>query len=99
MKCDEVHKKPDIYHPAFDTSSGICLSQSDPLLFSCAGRRSGLERLCPCREYPRYQIALCKSDVNEQEGPKNDVKLKGRPGSFYKTDLFHKLNNITRNIF
>uniref|UniRef100_A0A672P4L3 alpha-1,6-mannosyl-glycoprotein 6-beta-N-acetylglucosaminyltransferase n=1 Tax=Sinocyclocheilus grahami TaxID=75366 RepID=A0A672P4L3_SINGR len=36
------------------------LFQSDLLLFSCAGAHQSLTRICPCRDYMKGQVALCK---------------------------------------
>uniref|UniRef100_A0A672P0C7 alpha-1,6-mannosyl-glycoprotein 6-beta-N-acetylglucosaminyltransferase n=1 Tax=Sinocyclocheilus grahami TaxID=75366 RepID=A0A672P0C7_SINGR len=38
----------------------ISLFQSDLLLFSCAGAHQSLTRICPCRDYMKGQVALCK---------------------------------------
>ncbi|XP_034430201.1 alpha-1,6-mannosylglycoprotein 6-beta-N-acetylglucosaminyltransferase A-like [Hippoglossus hippoglossus] len=40
-----------------------CLFQSDPLLFSCVRSNQSLIRICPCRDYIKDQIALCKACV------------------------------------
>uniref|UniRef100_H2YVL0 alpha-1,6-mannosyl-glycoprotein 6-beta-N-acetylglucosaminyltransferase n=1 Tax=Ciona savignyi TaxID=51511 RepID=H2YVL0_CIOSA len=37
-----------------------CYIQSDPLLYSCAGRYTTLLHICPCRNYIKGQVALCK---------------------------------------
>lgn len=46
--------------PAYSTSDKSCLFQSDPLLFSCARSHRSWIRICPCRDYIKDQIALCK---------------------------------------
>ncbi|XP_026232111.1 alpha-1,6-mannosylglycoprotein 6-beta-N-acetylglucosaminyltransferase A-like isoform X2 [Anabas testudineus] len=40
-----------------------CLFQSDPLLFSCVRSDESLIRICPCRDYIKDQIALCKACI------------------------------------
>lgn len=48
--------------PAYN-SSEHCVFQSDPLLFSCVRSEESLIRICPCRDYIKDQIALCKACV------------------------------------
>uniref|UniRef100_A0AAR2KFQ3 alpha-1,6-mannosyl-glycoprotein 6-beta-N-acetylglucosaminyltransferase n=1 Tax=Pygocentrus nattereri TaxID=42514 RepID=A0AAR2KFQ3_PYGNA len=50
----------DIVVPAFSASARHCVLQSDLLLFSCAGAHHSLQRVCPCRDYMKGQVALCK---------------------------------------
>ncbi|XP_047456144.1 alpha-1,6-mannosylglycoprotein 6-beta-N-acetylglucosaminyltransferase A-like isoform X1 [Mugil cephalus] len=49
--------------PAYNSSSQQCLLQSDHLLFSCVRSHESLVRICPCRDYIKDQIALCKACV------------------------------------
>ncbi|XP_049905860.1 alpha-1,6-mannosylglycoprotein 6-beta-N-acetylglucosaminyltransferase A-like [Epinephelus moara] len=49
--------------PAYNSSRKHCLFQSDPLLFSCVRSDQSLIRICPCRDYIKDQIALCKACV------------------------------------
>ncbi|XP_070694569.1 alpha-1,6-mannosylglycoprotein 6-beta-N-acetylglucosaminyltransferase A-like [Pempheris klunzingeri] len=49
--------------PAYNVNSKHCLFQSDPLLFSCVRSDKSLIRICPCRDYIKGQIALCKACV------------------------------------
>ncbi|XP_074514289.1 alpha-1,6-mannosylglycoprotein 6-beta-N-acetylglucosaminyltransferase A-like [Sebastes fasciatus] len=49
--------------PAYNSSSKHCLFQSDPLLFSCVRSDQSLTRICPCRDYIKDQIALCKACI------------------------------------
>ncbi|KAM6979069.1 alpha-1,6-mannosylglycoprotein 6-beta-N-acetylglucosaminyltransferase A-like isoform 1-T2 [Tautogolabrus adspersus] len=44
-------------------SNKSCVFQSDPLLFSCVRSHQSLIRICPCRDYIKDQIALCKACV------------------------------------
>uniref|UniRef100_A0A4W5PC63 alpha-1,6-mannosyl-glycoprotein 6-beta-N-acetylglucosaminyltransferase n=1 Tax=Hucho hucho TaxID=62062 RepID=A0A4W5PC63_9TELE len=46
--------------PAFSVESSECGLQKDPLLFSCAGANTKYHRLCPCRDYRKGQVALCR---------------------------------------
>ncbi|KAL6101237.1 uncharacterized protein ACO6RY_08203 [Pungitius sinensis] len=49
--------------PAFDRLRKHCVFQSDPLLFSCVRSDRSLTRVCPCRDYIKEQIALCKACI------------------------------------
>ncbi|KAM4608651.1 alpha-1,6-mannosylglycoprotein 6-beta-N-acetylglucosaminyltransferase A-like [Polymixia lowei] len=51
--------------PAYNNRTNHCLFQSDPLLFSCVRSDPDLSliRICPCRDYIKDQIALCKACV------------------------------------
>ncbi|XP_034549996.1 alpha-1,6-mannosylglycoprotein 6-beta-N-acetylglucosaminyltransferase A-like [Notolabrus celidotus] len=51
--------------PAYgnNNSSKHCLFQSDSLLFSCVRSEQSLIRICPCRDYIKDQIALCKECI------------------------------------
>nr|XP_043907467.1 alpha-1,6-mannosylglycoprotein 6-beta-N-acetylglucosaminyltransferase A-like isoform X2 [Solea senegalensis] len=48
--------------PAFDGDKH-CVLQLDPLLFSCVRSTPSLVRICPCRDYIKDQIALCKTCI------------------------------------
>ncbi|XP_033965448.2 alpha-1,6-mannosylglycoprotein 6-beta-N-acetylglucosaminyltransferase A-like [Pseudochaenichthys georgianus] len=48
--------------PAYN-SSQHCWFQSDPLLFSCVRSDESLTRVCPCRDFIKDQIALCKDCI------------------------------------
>uniref|UniRef100_A0AAY4CIE0 alpha-1,6-mannosyl-glycoprotein 6-beta-N-acetylglucosaminyltransferase n=1 Tax=Denticeps clupeoides TaxID=299321 RepID=A0AAY4CIE0_9TELE len=50
----------DIVVPAYSEPRQHCIFQSDLLLFSCAGAHPSLQRICPCRDYMKGQVALCK---------------------------------------
>ncbi|XP_065898670.1 alpha-1,6-mannosylglycoprotein 6-beta-N-acetylglucosaminyltransferase B-like isoform X2 [Dysidea avara] len=45
---DREHKYP----------AGMCLATDISLLLSCVGKRTGYQRLCPCRHYRKDQVAL-----------------------------------------
>ncbi|XP_068602656.1 alpha-1,6-mannosylglycoprotein 6-beta-N-acetylglucosaminyltransferase A-like [Brachionichthys hirsutus] len=49
--------------PAYSVKDQHCLFQSDALLFSCVRSHESLTRICPCRDYIKEQIALCKACV------------------------------------
>nr|XP_046260078.1 alpha-1,6-mannosylglycoprotein 6-beta-N-acetylglucosaminyltransferase A-like isoform X2 [Scatophagus argus] len=49
--------------PAYKSSSKHCLFPSDPLLFSCVRSDQSWIRICPCRDYIKDQIALCKACI------------------------------------
>ncbi|XP_073330188.1 alpha-1,6-mannosylglycoprotein 6-beta-N-acetylglucosaminyltransferase A-like [Pagrus major] len=51
-----------VVFPAYN-SSKHCVFQSDPLLFSCVRSDESLIRICPCRDYIKDQIALCKACI------------------------------------
>lgn len=54
----EVYK--DILVPSFHPKSKHCVFQGDLLLFSCAGAHPTHQRICPCRDFIKGQVALCK---------------------------------------
>ncbi|XP_053473358.1 alpha-1,6-mannosylglycoprotein 6-beta-N-acetylglucosaminyltransferase A [Ictalurus furcatus] len=60
IECRTVESVGDIVVPAFSETSRHCVLQADLLLFSCAGAHSSLQRICPCRDYMKGQVALCK---------------------------------------
>ncbi|ROL40909.1 Alpha-1,6-mannosylglycoprotein 6-beta-N-acetylglucosaminyltransferase A [Anabarilius grahami] len=60
VECKTVESANDIVVPAFSESAQHCVFQSDLLLFSCAGAHQSLTRICPCRDYMKGQVALCK---------------------------------------
>ncbi|XP_026054807.1 alpha-1,6-mannosylglycoprotein 6-beta-N-acetylglucosaminyltransferase A-like [Carassius auratus] len=60
VECKTVESASDNVVPAFSESTGHCVFQSDLLLFSCAGAHQSLTRICPCRDYMKGQVALCK---------------------------------------
>uniref|UniRef100_A0A3B4FMV5 alpha-1,6-mannosyl-glycoprotein 6-beta-N-acetylglucosaminyltransferase n=1 Tax=Pundamilia nyererei TaxID=303518 RepID=A0A3B4FMV5_9CICH len=60
MDCQTVESSADTVVPAYSETRHHCIFQSDLLLFSCAGAHSTLQRICPCRDYMKGQVALCK---------------------------------------
>lgn len=47
-------------YPAFAQPGQECYLQKEPLLFSCAGASTKYQRLCPCRDFRKGQVALCQ---------------------------------------
>ncbi|KPP67403.1 hypothetical protein Z043_114011 [Scleropages formosus] len=60
VECQTVESSSDTVVPAFSKEQRHCVFQADLLLFSCAGAHSSLKRICPCRDYMKGQVALCK---------------------------------------
>uniref|UniRef100_A0A8C7S7K8 alpha-1,6-mannosyl-glycoprotein 6-beta-N-acetylglucosaminyltransferase n=1 Tax=Oncorhynchus mykiss TaxID=8022 RepID=A0A8C7S7K8_ONCMY len=60
VQCDGVEAEINHIFPAFSVESSECGLQKDPLLFSCAGANNKYHRLCPCRDYRKGQVALCR---------------------------------------
>uniref|UniRef100_A0A674PMW8 alpha-1,6-mannosyl-glycoprotein 6-beta-N-acetylglucosaminyltransferase n=1 Tax=Takifugu rubripes TaxID=31033 RepID=A0A674PMW8_TAKRU len=58
--CQTVESSADTVVPAYSPTRQHCIFQSDLLLFSCAGAHPTLQRICPCRDYMKGQVALCK---------------------------------------
>uniref|UniRef100_A0A3Q2PVH0 alpha-1,6-mannosyl-glycoprotein 6-beta-N-acetylglucosaminyltransferase n=1 Tax=Fundulus heteroclitus TaxID=8078 RepID=A0A3Q2PVH0_FUNHE len=61
VNCRTVDSSADTVVPAYSESRHHCIFQSDLLLFSCAGAHQTLRRICPCRDYMKGQVALCKN--------------------------------------
>lgn len=67
--------------PAFSVLRRECGLQREPLLFSCAGFSPKYRRLCPCRDFQRGQVALCKDclwSFKQQEREKGGQMVDGR---------------------
>nr|XP_029492341.1 alpha-1,6-mannosylglycoprotein 6-beta-N-acetylglucosaminyltransferase B-like isoform X3 [Oncorhynchus nerka] len=60
VQCEWVEAEINHIFPAFSVESSECGLQKDPLLFSCAGANTKYHRLCPCRDYRKGQVALCR---------------------------------------
>ncbi|XP_069080776.1 alpha-1,6-mannosylglycoprotein 6-beta-N-acetylglucosaminyltransferase A [Pleurodeles waltl] len=60
VECQSVESANDIVVPSFDEKRRHCVFQGDLLLFSCAGSHPSHKRVCPCRDYMKGQVALCK---------------------------------------
>ncbi|XP_073540076.1 alpha-1,6-mannosylglycoprotein 6-beta-N-acetylglucosaminyltransferase B [Phyllobates terribilis] len=59
-QCESTESVMSHLYPAVSPSVRECYLQREPLLFSCSGQSTKFRRLCPCRDYRRGQIALCK---------------------------------------
>ncbi|MEQ2161146.1 Alpha-1,6-mannosylglycoprotein 6-beta-N-acetylglucosaminyltransferase B, partial [Goodea atripinnis] len=60
VQCDVVDSEINHILPAFSVMRQECSLQREPLLFSCAGHSPKYRRLCPCRDFLRGQVALCR---------------------------------------
>ncbi|XP_042158456.1 alpha-1,6-mannosylglycoprotein 6-beta-N-acetylglucosaminyltransferase B-like isoform X1 [Oncorhynchus tshawytscha] len=60
VQCEVVEAEVNHVFPAFSVLRRECSLQKDPLLYSCAGHSPKYHRLCPCRDYRRGQVALCR---------------------------------------
>ncbi|KAK6478126.1 alpha-1,6-mannosylglycoprotein 6-beta-N-acetylglucosaminyltransferase B-like isoform X1 [Huso huso] len=60
IQCDALESEMNHIYPAFSVSRRDCCLQKEPLLFSCAGFHSKFQRLCPCRDFRKGQVALCR---------------------------------------
>ncbi|CAI9543778.1 unnamed protein product [Staurois parvus] len=59
-QCDSTESVMSHLYPAVSPQVRECYLQREPLLFSCSGQNTKFRRLCPCRDYHRGQVALCK---------------------------------------
>ncbi|XP_040291758.1 alpha-1,6-mannosylglycoprotein 6-beta-N-acetylglucosaminyltransferase B [Bufo bufo] len=59
-QCESTESVMSHLYPAVSPSVRECYLQREPLLFSCSGQSTKFRRLCPCRDYQRGQVALCK---------------------------------------
>lgn len=60
VQCEGVEAEMNHIFPAFSVESSECGLQKNPMLFSCAGANTKYHRLCPCRDYRKGQVALCR---------------------------------------
>ncbi|XP_048869575.1 alpha-1,6-mannosylglycoprotein 6-beta-N-acetylglucosaminyltransferase B [Brienomyrus brachyistius] len=60
VQCEGLEAEMNHIFPAFSVMRRECGLQKDPLLFSCAGLSTKYRRLCPCRDFRKGQVALCK---------------------------------------
>ncbi|MEE6489061.1 hypothetical protein FKM82_015473 [Ascaphus truei] len=60
IQCQSTEMANDIVVPSINEKGKHCILQGDLLLFSCAGSHSNHKRICPCRDYMKGQVALCK---------------------------------------
>ncbi|TTI92384.1 Alpha-1,6-mannosylglycoprotein 6-beta-N-acetylglucosaminyltransferase B [Bagarius yarrelli] len=60
VQCEVVEFEMNHVFPAFSTMVRECGLQKEPLLFSCAGFDPKYRRVCPCRDFRKGQVALCR---------------------------------------
>ncbi|XP_037118589.1 alpha-1,6-mannosylglycoprotein 6-beta-N-acetylglucosaminyltransferase B-like isoform X1 [Syngnathus acus] len=60
VQCEVLDSEMNHVLPAFSVLRRECGLQREPLLFSCAGHSPKYRRLCPCRDFRRGQVALCR---------------------------------------
>lgn len=60
VQCEGVEAEMNHVFPAFSVAQRECGLQKEPLLFSCAGFSAKYRRLCPCRDFRKGQVALCR---------------------------------------
>ncbi|XP_069791302.1 alpha-1,6-mannosylglycoprotein 6-beta-N-acetylglucosaminyltransferase A isoform X2 [Narcine bancroftii] len=60
IECQSFESLSEIVVPAYDGNKKPCYFQNDLLLFSCAGASESFQRICPCRDYMKGQVALCQ---------------------------------------
>ena len=61
IECPSFRRGHSVHAPSLVTTDSHCSLQEEKLLLSCAGSKEGVQRLCPCREYHKGQVALCVS--------------------------------------
>ncbi|XP_019358423.1 PREDICTED: alpha-1,6-mannosylglycoprotein 6-beta-N-acetylglucosaminyltransferase B isoform X3 [Gavialis gangeticus] len=60
IACDSTEYEMNHLYPAVAETVRECYLQKEPLLYSCAGYSIKYRRLCPCRDYQKGQVALCR---------------------------------------
>ncbi|XP_019398222.1 PREDICTED: alpha-1,6-mannosylglycoprotein 6-beta-N-acetylglucosaminyltransferase B isoform X2 [Crocodylus porosus] len=60
IACDSTEYEMNHLYPAVAETVRECYLQKEPLLYSCAGYSTKYRRLCPCRDYRKGQVALCR---------------------------------------
>ncbi|XP_062853441.1 alpha-1,6-mannosylglycoprotein 6-beta-N-acetylglucosaminyltransferase B-like [Trichomycterus rosablanca] len=60
VQCEVVELEMNHIFPAFSVAGQECGLQKEPLLFSCAGHSPKYRRICPCRDFRKGQVALCR---------------------------------------
>ncbi|XP_028842246.1 alpha-1,6-mannosylglycoprotein 6-beta-N-acetylglucosaminyltransferase B-like isoform X2 [Denticeps clupeoides] len=63
VHCEALEAEVNHIFPAVSVEPGECFLQKEPLLYSCAGVQAKHRRLCPCRDFLRGQVAMCKDCV------------------------------------
>ena len=60
ISCNSVEKSNFLVAPSFENERMTCHLQQQPLLYSCVASSVSHMRICPCRDYIKGQVALCK---------------------------------------
>uniref|UniRef100_A0AAR2L8K4 alpha-1,6-mannosyl-glycoprotein 6-beta-N-acetylglucosaminyltransferase n=1 Tax=Pygocentrus nattereri TaxID=42514 RepID=A0AAR2L8K4_PYGNA len=60
IQCEVVELEVNHIFPAFSVARHECGLQKESLLFSCAGFSAKYRRICPCRDFRKGQVALCR---------------------------------------
>ncbi|XP_022519799.2 alpha-1,6-mannosylglycoprotein 6-beta-N-acetylglucosaminyltransferase B [Astyanax mexicanus] len=60
IQCEVVELEMNHIFPAYSVTRGECGLQKETLLFSCAGFSGKYRRICPCRDFRKGQVALCR---------------------------------------
>ena len=60
LNCKDVKNVESLVAPSYDEKTKICYLQKQPLLYSCVSSSNMQTRLCPCRDFIKGQVALCK---------------------------------------
>jgi len=63
-KCGIISFKRSLLAPYFNSRTGNCTLQTEPLLFSCVDSAPNHLRLCPCIDFIKEQVSLCKSCIS-----------------------------------
>ena len=58
---DNTRTRSSLVAPAHIGKEKICVLQAVSLLYSCTAYHESVRRICPCRDYRKGQVALCKS--------------------------------------
>lgn len=82
VQCEVVDSEINHILPAFSVVRRECGLQREPLLFSCAGHSPKYRRLCPCRDFRRGQVALCRDCLWWQATRRTPPKSWMRNGSW-----------------
>nr|XP_039267160.1 alpha-1,6-mannosylglycoprotein 6-beta-N-acetylglucosaminyltransferase A-like isoform X1 [Styela clava] len=63
MPCKHEHytNMPFMVYPAYHAHDAACCFQTSNLQFSCSEENRDFVRLCPCRDYIKGQVALCRN--------------------------------------
>ena len=61
ISCRKVETNSLLHAPSYHPESNLCHLQAHVQLFSCMNEESSIQRLCPCRDYEKDQIAICQN--------------------------------------